>query len=106
MGMETLTLSTGEVITVEVDRSGDYIGGWAEIARKYWRENLPEFYDRLVMERDLEWALGETQSNMDEGMGRLMESGLRRDEAMEIMAPRHIYLTPEAAETFRLTLNV
>ncbi|NLG17613.1 MAG: TnpV protein [Fibrobacter sp.] len=68
---------------------------WSKMAKSHWKEHLPGYYQKLQKEGTLEQKLQEAGEKAKEMLAELMEQGMRRNEALEIVLPQFILLTPE-----------
>ena len=61
---------------------------WAKKARTHWKQYLPEMYLKYQEQGILEQELTNAGEKAAEMMGELVESGLRRNEVLEIVLPQ------------------
>ena len=72
---------------------------WTRLANQHWKEFLPAKYQELQkagkLQAEIARAVEQTFSEIDQ----LEQSGLRPDEAWEIVSPKYILLQPEPETT-------
>jgi hypothetical protein len=68
---------------------------WAKMARMHWKEHLPKYYESLQKQGILEQELEKAGNQASDMIGELGESGLHRNEVLEIVLPQLILLPPE-----------
>ncbi len=67
-----------------------------EMARSHRKEYLPKLYSRLAQEGKLEEHLEKVAKMAEEELVELVsEAGMRQGEAMEIVLPKYILVSPE-----------
>jgi len=68
---------------------------WGQMAQVHWKKHLPIYYKHLYKHGILEQTLQEAGENAKNMLADLMEGGMHRNEAEEIVLPQFILLPPE-----------
>ena len=70
---------------------------WAQMAESHWKKFLPKMYRDLEQKGTLEQELIKAGQQTEEMLVNLVsDGGLRHNEALEIVLPQFILLTPES----------
>ena len=70
---------------------------WAQMAESHWEKFLPKMYRDLEQKGTLEQELIKAGQQTEEMLVNLVsDGGLRHNEALEIVLPQFILLTPES----------
>jgi hypothetical protein len=69
---------------------------WSKMAKSHWEKFLPRMYKKYQEQGTLDQELRKAGQRAEEMLGELIESGLRRNEALEIVLPQVILLPPES----------
>lgn len=71
---------------------------WVDLARRHWKEHLPQRYQALKKAGTLDASLQEAALLTYSEVSRLEDAGMQPDEAWQMVRETYLLLPPEAGE--------